>query len=44
MGIKNSQKLMDLKDRTRKNNLRIPDTKENPRETWEECENKIYNL
>ena len=37
-------KLVDLKDRSRRNNLRILGNKEDPRETWKECENKIYDL
>ena len=39
-----SVKLVDLKDRSRRNNLRILGIKEDPRESWEECENKIYDL
>ena len=35
-------KLVDLEDRSRRNNLRILSIKEDPRESWEECENKIY--
>ena len=38
------RKLVDLEDRSRRNNLRILGIKEDPRESWEECENKIYNL
>ena len=42
--LKVHRKLMDLEDRSRKNSLRILNAKEDPRETWEECENKIYNM
>ena len=35
---------MDPEDRSRRNNLRILGIKEDPRESWEECENKIYDL
>ena len=38
------RKLMDLEDRSRRNNLRILGIKEDPRELWEEFENKIYDL
>ena len=38
------RKLVDLEDRSRRNNLRILGIKEDPRELWEECENKIYDL
>ena len=42
--LKVHRKLMDLEDRSRKNSLRILNAKEDARETWEECENKIYNM
>ena len=35
---------MDLQDRSRRNNLRILGIKEDPQKSWEECENKIYDL
>ena len=38
------RKLVDLKDWSIRNNLRVLGIKEDPREAWEECENKIYNL
>ena len=38
------RKLVDLEDRSRRNNLRILGIKKDPRESWEECENKIYDL
>ena len=38
------RKLVDLEDRSRRNNLRILGIKEDPRESWEECENKIFDL
>ena len=37
------RKLVDLKDRSRRNNLQILGIKEDPRESWKECENKIYD-
>ena len=37
--IKN--KLVDLEDRSRRNNLRINEIKEGKNETWEECEKRI---
>ena len=38
------RKLVDLEDRSRRNNLRKLGIKEDPRESWEECENNIYDL
>ena len=38
------RKLVNLEDRSRRNNLRILGIKEYPWESWEECENKIYDL
>ena len=35
---------MDLENRSRRNNLRILGIKEAPRESWEKCGNKIYDL
>ena len=35
------RKLVDLEDGSRRNNLRILGIKENPRKSWEKCENKI---
>ena len=43
-GIGNLEKIKDLKDRSRRNNLPILGIKKDPRELWEECENKIYDL
>ena len=43
MGTGKSQK-KDLEDRSRRNNLRKLGIKKDPREPWEECENKIYDL
>ena len=34
------RKLVDLKDRSRRNNLQILGIKEDPRESWKECEIK----
>ena len=39
------RKLVDIEDRSRRNNLQILlGTKENLRESWEECEKNIYDL
>ena len=38
------RKLVDLEGRSRRNNLRILGVKEDPQKSWEECENKIYDL
>ena len=38
------RKLVDLEHRSRRNNLGILGIKEDPRESWEESENKIYDL
>ena len=38
------RKLVDLEDRSRRKNLRILGIKEDLRDSWEECENKIYDL
>ena len=38
------KKLVDLKDRARRNNLQILGIIEHPRESQEECEYKIYDL
>ena len=38
------RKLVDLEDKSRRNNLRILGIKENSRKSWEECENKIFDL
>ena len=38
------RKLMHLRDRSRRKNFRKLDIKEGPRESWQECENKIYDL
>ena len=35
---------MDLEDESRRSNLRILGIKKDPRESWEECKNKIYDL
>ena len=35
---------MDLEERSRRNNLRILGIKEDPKESWEKCENMIYDL
>ena len=38
------RKLVDLEDRSRRKHLRILGIKEDLRDSWEECENKIYDL
>ena len=38
------RKIVDLEDRSRRNNLRVLGIKEDPQESWEECDNKIYDL
>ena len=35
-------KLIDLEDRWRRNNLRVDGIKERPNETWEDCENENF--
>ena len=37
-------KLVDLEDRSRRNNIRFEGIKERENESWEDCENKIYDL
>ena len=36
--------LVDLEDRSRRNNQRFEEIKEHENESWEDCENKIYDL
>ena len=38
------EKLIDLEDRSRRNNLRADGIKERPNETWEDCENQLHTL
>ena len=38
------QKLIDLEDRSRRNNLKVDGTAETPRETWEDCEEKLQEV
>ena len=38
-----SAKLVELEDRSRRNNLRIDGIKEEPNKTWEACEKKSQN-
>ena len=38
------RKLVDLEDRSKRNNLQILGFKEDSRESWEECENNVYEL
>ena len=42
--ITTDAKLIDLEDRSRRNNLRFEGINEHENETWEDCENKIYDL
>ena len=42
--LKIHRKLVDLEDRSRRNNLRILGIAVDPRESWEECQNKIYDM
>ena len=35
------QKLRDLEDRSRRNNLRVDGIPETPGETWKDCEEKL---
>ena len=37
-------KLIDLEDRSRRNNLRVDGIKERPNETWEDCESELHTL
>ena len=37
-------KLVDLGERSRRNNLKVDDIKERPSETWEDCENELHTL
>ena len=37
-----TNKLIDLEDRSRRNNLRIDRISESTNETWEECEEEIH--
>ena len=39
--LEHSKKLVDLEDRSRRNNLRIDGVKESKGETWEQCEQKV---
>ena len=39
-----SSKLIELEDRSRRNNLRIDGIKEKPNETWEECEENVQEM
>ena len=39
--LEHSNKLVDLEDRSRRNNLRIDGVKESKGETWEQCQHKV---
>ena len=39
-----SSKLIELEDRSRRNNLRIDGINEKPNETWDECEARVQEL
>ena len=38
------EKLTELEDRSRRNNLRIDGVEETPNETWEICEGKVQDI
>ena len=42
--IETDVKLVDLEDRSRRNNLRFEGIKEHENKSWEDCENKINDL
>ena len=42
--IETDAKLVDLEDRSRRNNLKFAEIKRHENESWEDCENKIYDL
>ena len=42
--IETDAKLIDLEERSRRNNVRFERIKEHENESWEDCENKIYDL
>lgn len=42
--IKSETKLVDLEDHPRQNNVRPKGIKEREKDSWQDCENKIYNL
>ena len=37
-------KLVELEDRSRRNNIRIDGTKEHNKESWEECERRVHSM
>ena len=37
-------KLVELEDRSRRNNIRIDGIKENKKESWEECERRVHSM
>ena len=39
-----SKKLIELKDRSRRNNLRFDGLTEDPNETWDDCERKVQDV
>ena len=39
-----SKKLIELKDRSRRNNLRFDGLTEDPNETWDDCEWKVQDV
>lgn len=42
--IKSEMKLVNLEDYPRQNNVRPKWIKEREKDSWQDCENKIYNL
>ena len=37
-------KLVELEDRSRRNNIRIDGIKEHNKESWEECERRVHSM
>ena len=37
-------KLVELEDRSRRNNIRIDRIKEHNKESWEECERRVHSM
>ena len=42
--IETNSKLIGLEDHSRRNNLRFEGIKGHENESWEDCENKIYDI
>ena len=39
-----SEKLIELEDRSRRNNLRLDGLNEDPNETWDDCKRKVQEV